>query len=373
MFHRPKPPRTAAPFPRRRQLQRSTIRCMPVTMKDIARDLGVSVVTISKVLRNHDDISEETRKRVLARVKELNYRPNLAARGLVTGHTYLIGLVVPDLLHPFFAEVAKSLSRVLLKKGYYLIISSSEEDEELEAREIDQLLGRSLDALVIASSCLTRDILRGIEEHGTPYVLIDRRFAGTPANYVGVDDEAVGVLATEHLIEMGCRRIAHLRGPENSPGVERLKGYRDTMAKHNLPILPNYVSEQRTVDVQSRESGAESMRQLLALKPRPDGVFCYNDPMAMGAINSILESGLKVPEDIAVIGSGNIHYAPLLRVPLSSIDQHTEEIGERAARLALALVEAKTPPRPKSIVLQPSLVVRASSSKTRIKPRTQEK
>src|SRR5271165_2538733 len=124
---------------------------MPVTMKDIARDLGVSVVTISKVLRNHSDIGEETRKRVLDRVKELNYRPNLSARGLVTGHTYLVGLVVPDLLHPFFAQVAKSLSRALLKKGYGLIIATSDGDPQLEKQEIDQLLGRRLDALLIAS------------------------------------------------------------------------------------------------------------------------------------------------------------------------------------------------------------------------------
>lgn len=335
-------------------------------MKDIARDLGVSVVTISKVLRKQEDIGDETRKRVLARIKELNYRPNIAARGLVTGRTYLVGLIVPDLLHPFFAEVAKTLSKTLLSKGYYLIISSSEEDQELEAREIDQLLGRRLDALVIASSCPTPDILHGIEEQGTPYVLIDRSFQGLAANYVGVDDEATGVLATAHLIDMGCKRIAHLRGPENSPGIGRLKGYTDTLAKQKVRAMPGYVSTQRTVDVQSRESGADAMKHLLTLKPHPDGVFCYNDPMAIGAIHTILDAGLRVPEDIAVIGCGNLHYDPLLRVPLSSIDQQTRQMGERAAKLTLALLASKTPPKPKTIILQPSLVVRESSMKTRV-------
>ena len=112
-------------------------------MKDIARELGVSVITISKVLRNHPDIGDETRERVLARVKELDYRPNLAARSLVTGRTYLVGLVVPDLLHPFFAEIAKSLSEALRKSGYYLIVSSSEEDPDMEEQEINQLLART--------------------------------------------------------------------------------------------------------------------------------------------------------------------------------------------------------------------------------------
>lgn len=127
-------------------------------MKDIARDLGVSVITISKVLRNHPDIGDETRQRVLARVKELDYRPNLAARSLVTGRTYLVGLVVPDLLHPFFAEIAKSLSDVLRESGYYLIVTSSEEDPNLEEQEINHLLARRLDTLIIASCRPTVDL-----------------------------------------------------------------------------------------------------------------------------------------------------------------------------------------------------------------------
>src|SRR5215831_34090 len=133
---------------------------MTVRMKDIARDLGVSVVTVSKVLRNHSDISEETRERVLKRMKELNYRPNLAARALVTGRSYTIGLVVPDLVHPFFAQVAKGLARVLRKKGYSLLISSSEEDPQLEQQEIDQLLARRVDALVVASAQWTVETFR---------------------------------------------------------------------------------------------------------------------------------------------------------------------------------------------------------------------
>src|SRR5689334_17634778 len=125
---------------------------MPVRMKDIAKDLDLSIVTISKVLRDHPDISEETRERVLKRMKEVNYRPNLAARALVTGRTYSIGLVVPDLIHPFFGEVAKGMSGVLRKKGYNLVISSSEEEPELERQEVDQLLARRVDALIIAST-----------------------------------------------------------------------------------------------------------------------------------------------------------------------------------------------------------------------------
>ena len=339
---------------------------MAVRMKDIARDLGVSVVTVSKVVRNHGDIGAQTRQRVLRRMKELNYRPNLAARALVTGRTRTIGLVLPDLAHPFFAEVAKGLSRVLRKKAYSLLISSSEEDPELERNEIDQLLAHRVDALILASAEWTVESFRRIEEQKTPYVLIDRRFAGLPANFVGVDDERVGELATKHLVDAGCRRIAHIRGPEVSTAMGRLEGYRRTLARENLTAPPAYIVAGRSGDDAGDVSGCEAMQKLLSLDPRPDGVFCYNDPIAMGALKAILESGLRVPDDVAVIGCGNVRYSRLLRVPLSSVDQDSSGIGERAARLALALIEAKgSAVRPKTVLLKPKVVARESTARPR--------
>ena len=157
----------------------------PVRMKDIARDMGLSTVTISKVLRGHSDISDETRKRVLKRMKELNYQPNLAARALITGRTSTIGLVVPDLLHPFFAQVAKAVSAGIRGHGYSLIITSSEEDPELERQEIEQLLARRVDVMLIASAQWTVESFRRIEERRIPYILIDRLFAGLAGKFCG--------------------------------------------------------------------------------------------------------------------------------------------------------------------------------------------
>ena len=337
-------------------------------MKDIARDLGVSVITISKVLRNHPDISDETRERVLARVKELDYRPNMAARSLVTGRTYLVGLVVPDLLHPFFAEIAKSLSEALRSEGYYLIVSSSEEDPDMEEQEISQLLARRLDILIIASCRSTVDLFFRIERQKTPYILIDRILPGLTANFIGVDDEAVGRLATRHLIDIGCRRIAHIRGPETSTGIRRLEGYKQALAQSKLLLPDNYIITEQQGDTESRQRGAEAMRRLLSLKPRPDGVFCFNDPLAMGAMNFALEAGVRIPDDIALIGCGNLHYDDSLRVPLSSIDQHSRDIGKEAARIALAILNAKTAPAPETVVLKPDLVVRRSTQRRSSKP-----
>jgi LacI family transcriptional regulator len=332
-------------------------------MKDIAADLGLSVVTVSKVLRNHPDIGEETRERVLRRVKELDYQPNAMARSLVTGRSYLIGLIVPDLLHPFFAEIAKSLSTAIRSRGYYLIVSSSEEDPELEFREIRHLQARRLDALIIASTGTGITQFEQMDDRNEIYMLIDRALPGLEANYVGIDDEMAGRIATEHLIAVGCRRIAHIRGRANSTGTQRFEGYRKALQAHGLPFSEDLVIDRSRVDTCSLEQGAEAMHLLLERFPKPDGVFCYNDPLAIGAINTALEAGLRVPEDIAVIGCGNLHYDDCLRVSLSSVDQQSHQIGRLAADMVISLIESKHKLSPRSSILQPTLVTRASTGR----------
>ncbi len=338
---------------------------MVARLKDIAQDLGLSVVTISKVLRNHPDIGQKTRKRVLKRMKELNYQPNFAARSLITGRTWTIGLVVPDLLHPFFAQIAKEISVEVRKKGYSLFISSSDEDPALEQEEIAQLLARRVDVMLIASAQWTVESFRRIEEQRIPFVLLDRRFAGLESNFVGVDDTAVGVLATTHLIEQGCRRIAHVRGPEISTAIGRLEGYRQALAAHQMAPLPGHVvSIGPSGDHVGDKAGYTATVKLLASKSRPDGIFCFNDPVALGTMRAILDAGLRVPEDIAVVGCGNLSYSDFLRVPLSSVDQNSKMIGKTAATVALKLAQGKAPARFKNALVAPHLVVRASSLRT---------
>jgi LacI family transcriptional regulator len=335
---------------------------MAVTMRNIAQALGVSVVTVSKVMRDHADIGTHTRNRVLAKAKELNYRPNLTARGLVTGESRQVGVIVPTLLHPFFADVLEALSSTMKKSGYAVMISSSMEDPVIEEAAIEQLLGHRMDGLIIASCSTSPAKFQQLNEQDIPFVLIDRFFPGFRTNYVGVDDRVAGKMATEHLIAMGCKRIAHIRGLEFTTGVGRFEGYKQALKQHGIRFNPDLVSPYMTADGLDWQQSSIAMDNLLAGKP-PDGVFCYNDPMAIAAIDVVLQAGLHIPRDIAFIGCDNLHYGASLKAPLSSMDHHSSEIGVRAAKMLLRLLKDKTSTAKRRVVLKPSLVIRESSQR----------
>ncbi len=335
---------------------------MTATLSDIAKDLNISVVTVSKALRNKGRISVGTRSRVLKRAKELDYRPNWVARSLVTRRTYTIGLLLPDFTHPFFADIAKTIAETVRPHGYHVIICYFEEDPDLERTEAEALLARRVDGLILASSQSADrlDLFEQLRARKLPFVLIDRPVDGVRASFVGVDNEAVGKLATTHLIKQGCRRIAHLRGPQIGLAEKRLSGYLAALKKSRLTAPSAYVVDAGFQD----HTGYQAMKKLLEAIPVPDGVFCYNDPIAIGAIKAILESGLRVPEDVKVVGAGNVHYSDALAVPLTTIDQKTCEMGKRAAKLLLEQIESKRPSRSGNIFIVPELVLRKSTQRS---------
>ncbi len=339
------------------EFSRETV--LAVRLKDIAQDLGLSTVTVSKVLRNNPDISDRTRALVLKRMQELNYRPNMLARGLASGKSFTVGLVVPDLVHPFFGELAKSLGGVLRQSGRGLILASSEEDPEIEQQEIRTLLTRGIDVLIVAS-CQpnpSQDDLTG--DAATPILFVDRNLP-LSTYFVGTDDVMAGKMATAHLIETGKRRIAHLGGQGMSPSLGRLEGYRAALVEAGLGVREDYVVTRARFEEAGDSAGYQAMQELLAREPRPDAVFCYNDLSAIGAMKAALEAGLRIPGDIAFVGCGNLRYAEYLKVPLSSIDHSTQHMGEIAAKLAIEL--ATTPGlAARSVLLEPTLVVRQSS------------
>jgi len=338
----------------------SNLPTTPVRLKDIARDLNVSVMTVSKVVRGCADVGAETRSRVMARIKELNYQPNWVARSLAARRTFIIGLIVPDLMHSFFAEIAKGVSSAIRPVGYDVVICNSEDDSALESSEVDRLMARQVDGLILASAQPpdSTEMFERIEARNVPYVLIDRRFPNRAASYIGADDEAIGLVATQHLIDRGCKRIAHIAGPPTTPGVGRLKGYRDTLADAGIKVPESYV-----VHATDDATGYQAARQLLSLTPRPDAIFGYNDPTAAGALRAILEAGIEIPGQIKVIGAGNVHYSDLLRVPLSTVDQSSTGIGKQAADTLVKSIGAKRRKPPMTILIEPKLIERESTGK----------
>lgn len=338
---------------------------MAMRMKDIATSLGLSIVTVSKVLNKKDaHISDATRKRVLECARRLDYRPNLAAKSLVTGQSKTIGLIVPELFHGFFGEVAAGMSEALDQQGYGLILVSSRDSFESENRAIRQMLSRNVDALIVAS-CSSEPHALLAADGEVPVILLDRRVGDRGQFWlVGVDDLLVGEIATQHLIKMGRKKIAYIGAPDYSPSSDRREGYLRVLARNGIKVPPKWVVKLPRNEESSPSLGAEAMRRLLKLQPRPDAVFCYNDPSAWGVMLAVLEAGLRVPEDVAVLGCGDNMHNELLRVPLSSVDQNSKALGSEAANLAIRLVRSralKVKQAPMILLLQPTIVARAST------------
>jgi LacI family transcriptional regulator len=223
------------------------------------------------------------------------------------------------------------------------------------------MLARRVDALILASTQSNRDIVRRITEQKVPYLLLDRRIAGVSANFVGIDDVMAGVLATTHLLEIGCKTIAYIGGSDVSTTVDRQAGYSVTLARHGVSLPPEYIVNYGRGDDSGDAAGYNGMKKLLLLNSRPDGVFCLNDPVAMGAMRAVLEAGLRIPVDVAIVGCGNVHYDDLLVVPLTSVDQDSYNLGVSAAKLAVSIIKRKSEAPPKSLIMPAKLVVRASS------------
>jgi LacI family transcriptional regulator len=331
---------------------------MPTTLEDIARALNVSKMTVSRAINDHPEISRETRARILATAQKMNYRPNQFARALSTNRSYLIGIVVPDLMHSFFSEICRGVESHARPAGYQNLICSTDEDFSKEMDEVEALLSRT-DGLIVASASPARRIAfyRKLMNEGAKIVLIDRLLDGLRCSAVTTDDVQVGVLATEHLIQLGHRKIGHLCGTGVSTSVKRLQGYTQALTRHNLPVDSALVKECGFTEA----DGYRAMKAWLKERSIPSAVFAANDPAAIGAIVAVNEAGLRVPEDVAFIGGGNIHYGDMLKVPLTTVAWSKTEMGQAAGRLLLELVEGDSKPRKSQhVIVRPELLVRQS-------------
>ena len=338
----------------------------PTTMKRIAAELGVSTTTVSKVLNDQPDIGKATRARVLARVEELGYRPNAVARSLSLRRTHTLGVVIPDLMHSFFVEIVAGIEAVMSAQGYGLLLCSSGENPRKERSELEMLRARQVDGIVLASAHASgnTDVLKQITGLGCALVMIDRDdHARIRCHRVLTDDEEVGRLATAHLAARGRRAIAHIGGPPIVHARRREEGYSAALAEHGLESHPEWIVHAGFMEA----DGYRAMTHLLGLKRKVDAVFAANDPAAIGAMKAIWEAGLRVPEDVAVVGAGDVAHGDLLRVPLTTVSWSKEELGRRAAELLLEQIGlqngtagARRNGQFRRVIIPPRLVIRES-------------
>ncbi|MGE5943973.1 MAG: LacI family DNA-binding transcriptional regulator [Flavobacteriales bacterium] len=333
------------------------------TIKDIANVLGITPSAVSKALSNHPRISDKTKTAVLQIAQNLNYQPNHLASALRKGKSNLVGVIIPKANSHFFSSIIENIEEVLNEKGYNVIIAQSNESYTKECKSIDALLYTQVDGIIasMANETVKLDYYEKIKSKGIPLILFDRGENDLNVDYVGIDDYLSSHLVIEHLVEQGCKRIAHIAGFSHTRIYKnRIRGYRDALEKFGLPIEGSLIIESNL----RIEDGRRIMKQLLELKNRPDAVYAAGDYAALGALQVLQEQHINVPEDIALVGFTNEPFTSLVTPSITSVEQHSEQIGKVAAETLLKRLDS---PNEKvtlnKLILPAELIIRSSSKK----------
>ena len=331
------------------------------TLKDIANVLSISTAAVSKALNDDTRISVKTKKAVKQVAKELNYQPNHLASALRKGKSNLVGVIVPRTNSSFFSSVVENMEEVLNKAGYNIIITQSNESFEKECKNIDTLLYTQVDGIIASMANETVDLsyYEKIKSNGIPLILFDRGENDLNVDYVGINDYDSSHMIIEHLVAKGCKRIAHIGGYRRTRIFNnRIRGYIDAIKKHDLPHDDELLIESSL----TLEDGRRQMEKLLALENRPDAVYVASDYAALGALQVLKEKNIKVPEDIKLVGFGNEPFTSLVTPSITSVSQHSEQIGRLAAETFLGYIEKDIVVQSlNKIILDSELIIRSSS------------
>lgn len=335
---------------------------MQTTIKDIASRLKLSPSTVSRALRDHPDIKPETKEKVKALAKELDYHPNSVARSLQKSKSFIIGVIVPQVKHVFFASIMNGVTDIAYKAGYTVIICPSNESYTREVINTKTLLSHRVAGFLISISKETKnyDHFEMIQRRGIPLVFFDRVCEDIEVCKVVVDDYEGAVQAVDHLISRGYRKIAHLGGPQNlSIGRNRYDGFKDALEKRNIPLSEKYVIYCGL----NEEDGMSGFDDLLKQSDElPDAVFAVTDPVAIGAFRRMKEMNLRIPDDIGLVGFSDNPIASLIDPPLTTVKQPAYEIGKTATELLLKEIENGHPSAVlERKVLKTELIVRKST------------
>lgn len=332
-----------------------------ITLKDIAKALNLTPSAVSKALSNHPRISNDTKLAVKKMAKELNYKPNLLASALRKGKSNLIGVIIPRGKSNFFSTIVEKLEDVLNKEGYNIIMTQSNESFEKECRNIDALIDTQVAGIIASMANDTVDLTyyNKIISMGIPLVMFDRSDEKLKADYIGIDDYASSFKVIDHLYNLGCRRIAHIGGHKHTRIYDqRLEGYIDALKKYHLPI-ENDLIIQNTLKI---EDGRHAMEIFLKLKNRPDAVYAAGDFAALGALQVLKENHIAIPKDIALVGFSNELFTSLVTPSISSIEQHSNNIGQLVAEVLLdKLNNPDRDSKPSKMVLDIDLIIRETS------------
>lgn len=331
---------------------------MPLTLEDIAHIAGTSRSTVSRVINGDQNVSDATRAKVMDVIAKVNFQPNLAARGLAAGHTGILGLVIPMgvsaiFADPFFPLLIQGVSGHCNSRDYSVMLWLAE--PEFERRTINKVLYNGLiDGVIIASMLTDDSLVDALRNKSLPFVLVGRHPSDEHIHYVDSDNRSGAYQAVLHMVRMGRKRIACINGPSNMiAGMDRARGYRDALKERGISLLPELVVDADFTD----PGGYAAMQQLLQCKP--DAVFAASDTMAIGAVRAIHEQGLRVPEDIAVVGFDDIPMASRITPPLTTVRQPISRIGAIAADTLIDLI-VNPSDRPQHIILPTELVIRES-------------
>ncbi|MEP6673710.1 MAG: LacI family DNA-binding transcriptional regulator [Ferruginibacter sp.] len=333
----------------------------PATIKDIARMLKISTSTVSRALRDASDVGKETKNAVKALAEELNYQPNKFALSLQQKQTHTIGVIVPNLDY-VLATMVKGIDEVALEAGYTVMVCQSNESFGREIVNTRRLLDSLVDGFIISVSSETKvfDHFKKIQDKNMPVVVFDRLIADMKVPSVRLDNKDGGLQATEHLLEQGYRRIAILAGPK-SLGIsnERLDGYLAALKKYKVKVDPDLIIH---CDF-NQDYAYLATKELLAMKKRPDAIFTISDRMAIGAMLAIKEKGLKMPDDIGLVGFNNEPITSLVSPGISSVDQPAFELGKIAAKLFIETMHNNEDMGHVEEILKPKLYIRESSQR----------
>ncbi|NNT71356.1 LacI family DNA-binding transcriptional regulator [Flavobacterium sp. IMCC34852] len=337
-----------------------------ITLKQIAETLGISITTVSKALKNYPDVSPKTRKAVLDLAQSLSYTPNSFAVNLRTKESRTIGLIIPEVVHHFFSNVINGIIDEAEKNGYLVIILQSNESLELEKKQVELLMNKRVDGIIMSLSNESNDDehIKEILRKEVPFVMFDKISKLIPCSKVIINDQKAAFNAVDHLIQKGCRKIAHIRGPVNPQNaIDRFLGYKKALEKNNIPFDSKLVYTCKNVTF---EEGLEFAKQIATDHPDVDGIFVITDLVAVGVLAHFNEVGIKVPEQVKVIGFSNWFMSQVITPKLSTVDQPSFEMGVQSFKLLLEEISTKKellPFQPRTIELETDIIERESTSK----------